>query len=150
LFDETEHTLSQRRHKSDALAANLLRRLIDGCTSGRLVGTFVGFAVLPGTIEQAALVYPALGQRVRVIERVDGGFRRPVLEIARINTCETAGEFLEAAVQRVGALASEIGGSSPALLQQLRVEGRAVLDAYASGYRRPLFKALALRALTNV
>lgn len=150
LFDETEHTLTQRRQSSQTLAANLLRRLIDGSTSGRLTSTFVGFAVLPGTIEQAALVYPALGQRIRVTERTDGGFRRPVLDIAQINTCRTPTEFLDAAVARVGSLIAEIGSPPPDLANQLRGEGRLIIETHASGYRRPLFKALAVTALSYV
>jgi hypothetical protein len=150
LFDETEHTLAHRQQARDALAANLMRRLIDGAANGRLTATFVGFAVLPGTIEQAAMVYPALGQRIRVIGRSEGGYRRPVLDITQINSCRTPLDFLESAVIRISGLATEIGDPPPDLPERLRAEGRTVVEAYASGYRRPLLKQLAMTAVSNV
>ena len=73
LFDETEHTMSVRAGRREIKAANLMRRLVDGSTNGRLTGILFGFALLPGTIEQAALVYPALGQRIAAMERSRGG-----------------------------------------------------------------------------
>ena len=150
LFDETEHMLSIGSRGKDVLAANLLRRLIDGSTAGLLAATFIGFAVLPGTVEQASLVYPALGQRLRVLERSAGGYRRPVLDIAGINSCRTSAEFLEGAVGRITSLAAEIGSPPTALADDLRAAGLQVIGNYVSGYRRPLFKQLALSALRSV
>ena len=150
LFDETEQMLAHKRQVATTLAGNLLRRLIDGSTAGRLTSTFMAFAVLPGTIEQASLVYPALGQRLRVLERARGGYRRPVLDIAQLNTCRTPSEFVDAAASRICGLASEVGSAPVDLLEKLRHEGRAVIESNASGYRRPLFKQLAATALSNV
>jgi hypothetical protein len=110
----------------------------------------VGFAVLPGTVEQAALVYPALGQRLRVIERTDGGYRRPVLEITHLNSCRIPTQFLEEAVDHILTLTAELGDVPAGLRARLLEDGRAVLESNASGYRRPLFKQLATTALAHV
>jgi hypothetical protein len=150
LFDETEHMLARSRAHKDVVAANLLRRLIDGSTSGHFTATFIGFAVLPGTVEQASLIYPALGQRLRVLERDGGafsGFRRPVLEIGQMGSCLTADAFLDGAVAKISSLAGQAGVRRPGLVEDLRTEGQAVIQGLASGYRRPLFKQLASCAL---
>jgi hypothetical protein len=147
LFDETERILGYQGRQKDIRAANMMRRLIDGTTGTRLQGVFVAFAVLPGTIEQAASHYPALGQRLRVIDRSDGGFRRPVLTIAALNECTTPEAFLAAAVTTISSLAAEAGQERPSLQAELQKEGLHVIEAHASGYRRPLFKALASAAL---
>jgi hypothetical protein len=110
----------------------------------------VGFAVLPGTVEQAALVYPALGQRLSVIERTDGGYRRPVLEITHLNSCRIPTQFLEEAVDHILTLTAELGDVPAGLRARLLEDGRAVLESNASGYRRPLFKQLAATALAHV
>jgi hypothetical protein len=150
LFDETEHTLSQRPGQREIRAANLMRRIVDGAISGRLHGMFFAFAVLPGTIEQASLVYPALGQRIGTLERSPGGFRRPVLQVSQLSASPGPEEFLEMAVQRICRLALEIGEPPDDLPDTLRRAGRSVLDSYASGYRRPLLKQLAVQAVTSV
>ena len=128
LFDETEQMLAAKSQQARTLAANLLRRLIDGSTAGRLRSTFVGFAVLPGTVEQAALVYPALGQRYRVIERTDGGYRRPVLEITHLNSCRIPTQFLEEAVDHILTLA--------------RLNSVTSLPACVPGYSRTVARCL--------
>lgn len=149
LLDETENVLSKAGRKA-ILAANILRRIVDGCTAGRLSHTFVGLAILPGTLEQAALHYPALGQRLQVQERVGGGFRRPVLEIARLNACDSPDDFLDEAIERIVELSSELGYASTQLQAEMRTAGERVLGAYASGYRRPLMKELSLLALRGI
>ncbi len=150
LFDETEHTLSDRPGRREIRAANLMRRVVDGVASGRLPGMFFGFAVLPGTIEQASLVYPALGQRISSFRLSFGGYRRPVLQVSRLSTCSNPTEFLDMAVARFSALATEIGVPPDDLPEKLRAAGRQVIESYASGYRRPLMKQLAMTVVTNV
>lgn len=150
LFDETEHTLRQRPGPREIRAANLMRRIIDGAVAGRLHGMFFAFAVLPGTIEQAALVYPALGQRIATLERSPGGYRRPVLQVSQLSVCPEPEEFLEMAIQRICRLAAEAGDPPADLPDMLRRAGRAVLESNASGFRRPLLKQLAVTAVGSV
>lgn len=150
LFDETEQMIGRPGSPRTVMAANLLRRIIDGSTTGRLKGTFVGMAVLPGTIQNASITYPALGQRLRATERSRGGYRRPVLDIAGVNECTSSKEFLDGAVDRVLALAVQAGCRRTDLRDRLMRDGLTVLEQHVSGYRRPLFKQLANTALEAI
>ena len=54
------------------------------------------------------------------------------------------------AVAKVCQLAAEVGYPPADLPDRLRIAGLDVVQSHASGYRRPLLKALALTAITHV
>ena len=156
LFDENERTLQSRRAtppKRLRVAANLMRRLIDACTSGSLAGTLAVFAVLPGFLEDCAIDYPALGQRI-AMPRDDlhsPAWRWPVLPVSSVNTVSTPEEFLAGAAETLCRIVESNGKPTRALKRQMLEEGQGVLEKQAgSGYRRPLMKALARIALDEM
>ncbi|KRE83741.1 hypothetical protein ASG89_11485 [Paenibacillus sp. Soil766] len=55
------------------ISANVIRRLIDGCTTGVLNGTLVFTVSRKGFLERCADVYPAVGQRLQIVKN---GLRR--------------------------------------------------------------------------
>jgi hypothetical protein len=149
LFDETERSfVSTRAVPSNKVlvAANLMRRLIDACTTGRLVGTVIVFAILPGFLENCAQVYPALGQRLEMARGADitPAWRWPVLPIDALAAIDGRDEFLRQAARRFVQLVQHCGGSTLGLEERLLSEGADVLSAQAgSGHRRVLMKRLA-------
>jgi hypothetical protein len=156
LFDENEQTLtSERRALSRRLqiAANVMRRLIDGCTTGGLVGTVAIFAVLPGFLENTARQYPAMGQRLEMTRADDhaAAWRWPVLLVDAISSLTTPEDFLAAVSAVFCRLVAESGGATDGLAEQLAAAGAAVLLGHAgAGYRRPLMKQLATLALARL
>ena len=156
LFDENERTLvSDRAALSRRLqvAANLMRRLIDGCTTGGLVGAVAVFAVLPGFLENCTRLYPALGQRLEMAREsgLAPAWRGPVLPVQAVNTTSEPEEFLAQAAGVVARLVGDCGGATDGLAETLRAEGAGVLLEHAgAGYRRPLMKRLAALALARL
>lgn len=91
LFDENERTLSSfggRISRRNQLAANLMRRLIDGCSSGALEGVLIVFSVLPDFISQIANRYEALAQRLQIVQGENKcvGWRLPLQKVDFVNT----------------------------------------------------------------
>lgn len=155
LFDENEQTFVVRRAQPTRrirVGANLMRRLIDSCTTGSLVATNAVFAVLPGFLNRCAEAYPALGQRLFVASGPDGGaWRTPVLNVAQASTVASPEEFLEQCVVRYEQLARQCGHEPNGLAEILRRRGTDVLESNAgSGYRRPLMKSLASTTLQHL
>ena len=152
LFDETERSFASSRAIPSTkvrVAANLMRRLIDACTTGRLVGTIIVFAILPGFLENCMQVYPALGQRLEMARgtEIAPAWRWPVLPIDALSTTSDRDEFLRHAACRITQLVHHCGGQTSGLEERLKTEGAEVLAAQAgSGYRRLLMKRLALVA----
>ena len=155
LFDENERTLDVRYANSRRvqLAANLMRRLIDACFTGGLIGIGAVFAVLPGFLETCSMVYPALGQRVQVVRggRYEPAWRWPVLSIEAVSTVETPEEFLSEAIKALLDIVQHCQGDVDGLGAQMQREGQRVLRANAgTGYRRALVKALAATAIERL
>jgi hypothetical protein len=156
LFDESERTLVATRAKPPVrirIAANLIRRLIDGCTTGWLQGTVVCFAVLPGFLTECARSYPALGQRLRMPrgERQIPAWRWPVLPVGAVSTAGGPDEFAQLAIDRLVQIVTESGATSEGLRAQMAEHAQTVLTENASaGYRRRLMKALASLALRRL
>jgi hypothetical protein len=103
LFDETDQTFNYQRHSTKAIiSANLMRRLIDGCSNGVVKGAVVVFAVLPNFLPSCAQLYPALGDRL-LSQGVKGkrpGWRFPVLRLDDVTTCNTPEMFLNKLVEK--------------------------------------------------
>lgn len=156
LFDETEHTFASPKgtpSKRVRVAANLFRRLIDGSASGSLSATLVGFAVLPGFIENCAEAYPALGQRLgRDAHAQEVGWRSPVLRVDTISQAHDPDAFVEAFVTRVHEAVGQLGASTGAAQQRELLEiGRTAASQQAgSGYRRHVVKHVATHALRYI
>ena len=162
LFDENERTLATDRaalSKRLQVAANVMRRFIDGCTTGGLVGTVAVFAVLPGFLENCTRLYPALGQRLEIGRGGDlagegvtaPAWRWPVLPIEAVGSTPAPEAFLDGVAGRLERLVVECGGAADGLGEVLRAEGSGVLAEHAgSGYRRPLMKRLAALTLARL
>ena len=148
LFDENEKTFVFSRPsapKRVRLGANLLRRLIDATASGTLVATAAVFAVLPGFVENCALAYPALGQRLQM-DRDSRlvGLRSPVIPLEALSTEADPDSFLNGLVNRVAVLLDHCGVHLNGQQQELQAAGKQVLALNASsGYRRALVKRIA-------
>jgi hypothetical protein len=149
LFDENEMTLVNNTNsvsKKNKIAANLMRRMIDGCSNGLMTGTIVVFAVLPVFLENCAMSYPALGQRLQISRE---GFRKPswrwpVLPVQAISTASEPEDFLKQVVERYSQIVKQLGGSIEGLKDRLLEKGQTVLDNnVGSGYKRELVKVLA-------
>jgi hypothetical protein len=146
LFDETEPTLSRgvRTTTRITASANLMRRLIDQSASGGLVATLTVFAVLPGFIESASSLYPALGQRLAMQTGSVVPWRMPTLPVEQASTAGSREAFVDAAVRRFVELGERLGAPPDGLAARLELEGRRTLEANAGGgYRRELMKGLA-------
>lgn len=151
-FDENEHTFSYRGYhvpKRVTLGANLMRRLIDACPTGRVRGLLAAFAVLPGFLQACSDAYPALGQRLAIDPSIDGvAWRYPVLHVADVAAQVTPETFLEGAAGRMRDLVDGTTPGSRALHERLLSGGRQILERHAGpDYRRPLMKHLASVAL---
>ena len=155
-FDETERTLVTYGYTASRkvqIAANLMRRMIDACPTGRVFGALVVFAVLPDFLERSAMAYPALGQRLRTRLTVDQTpWRSPVLRVDDVGIVSDPCAFLEQAAARFSAIPNGLGDAGRRSLQlELVRAGEAVLENHAgSGYRRPLMKQLAAVTLARM
>jgi len=156
LFDENERTLVPGRaafSKRLQTAANVMRRFIDGCTTGGIVGTVAVFAVLPGFLEQGTRLYPALGQRLEMWRDADTppAWRWPVLPIEAVGTTPAPEAFLAGIAARLVDLAAAAGAATDGLADALHAAGQAVLAEHAGeGYRRPLMRRLAALTLERI
>jgi hypothetical protein len=157
LFDENEKSFEFHRYgpapKRVQVAANLMRRLIDGCTTGGVVATVTVFAVLPGFLDQCALAYQALGQRVQAPPN-DGrppSWRWPVLCVDELAFAGQADRFADEAVTAFERAARHCGAAPTGLDEELR---RAAQDAVkrnaGAGFRRLLMKRLATLTLRAI
>ena len=155
LFDENESSLFSKRaivpRKLQA-AANIMRRLIDGCTTGELVGTVAVFAVLPGFLDTCAQQYPALGQRLEMPRKVsEPSWRWPIMPVTSVTSLPDAADFLEAMLGHFQQMLQDSGcdlARVERVVDQMSAEGETLLASQAgSGYRRPLMKHLATLAL---
>lgn len=155
-FDESETALTSRSYAASIRlqrAANLMRRLIDACPTGRMFGALVVFAVLPDFLSRSAYAYPALGQRLSTpFTAAALPWRSPVVRIDDVGTATNPDEFLDAAVERLVQITGTLGHDRGDELQELLMrEGQDVLGAHAgTGYRRPLMKRLATVALDRM
>lgn len=156
LFDENEKTLNTSKSnppKKNRIAANLMRRMIDGCTNGLMVGTVVVFAVLPGFLEICSTSYQALGQRLQIVRGGPnkGSWRWPVLPVNLINIAHDPEEFLEKMATTFVQIIDELNGNSEELFEHLVVEGKRVLESnVGTGYKRELMKVLSSVALERL
>ena len=156
LFDENEQTLQSRRSvptRREQSAANLIRRLIDACTTGRIEGAVVVFAVLPGFIERCSQAYQALGQRISRsgVDRENPSWRWPIVDLGAVNAFGNSEEFARAACAKLVRLVDHCGGNTTDLERVLRENAEAVLMENAGAeYRRPLMKRLAILALERI
>jgi len=156
LFDEDERTLVPGRgafSKRLQTAANVMRRFIDGCTTGGIVGTVAVFAVLPGFLEQGTRLYPALGQRLEMWRDADTppAWRWPVVPIEAVGTAPAPEAFLDGIAARLVELAATAGTPTDGLAAALHAAGEAVLAEHAgAGYRRPLLRRLAALTLERM
>jgi hypothetical protein len=135
-------------------AANLIRRLIDACVTGKLHGTVVIFSVLNGFLERAGTAYPALGQR---IEKPHGSsddlsWRWPAIPVETVNSAHDDPEqFLSLLIVRLVALAEHIAPGSSLETYVLQSIGSATIESDASsGVRRKLMKVLAAEVLKQI
>ncbi len=157
LFDENESSFFAPKAPTRKLrtAANIMRRLVDGCTTGNLAGTAAVFAVLPGFLGECSRQYPALGQRLEMPSLRHGiGWRWPVLPVTAVTSLGEPEDFLDAARDRLASLLSGCGCDSIAVMAATRrmgEMGETVLAEHAgTGYRRPLMKQLATVALETM
>lgn len=155
LFDENEKTFVFKRSvppRRVLLGANLLRRLIDASASGSLVATAAVFAVLPGFVENCALAYAALGQRLQVARDARSiGWRSPVIPLDAISTEPDPDAFLIALTDRVVSLLEHCGVEPNGKKRQFQAAGQEVLLRNAgSGYRRELVKRIATMTLKEL
>jgi hypothetical protein len=156
LFDETERSFVSNRAFPSAkvrLAANLMRRLIDACTTGRLVGSIIVFAILPGFLENCAQIYEALGQRLEMARGIETApsWRWPVLPVDALTATRGRVDFMQRVVTRLVQLVDHCGGNASGLEARLLAEGEGALAAHAgSGYRRVLMKRLATMAAEHI
>ena len=156
LFDENEKTLQytgRTPSRKYLIAANLMRRLIDGCANGLLVGTVAVFAVLPGFLENCNMIYPALGQRIQLFR---GPFKKPawrsaVLPVHYVNTVREPEEFLNNAAERMVSLVRQYGGNASGLNNEMITYGRRLIELnVGTGYKRELMKALSVLAIKRI
>jgi len=156
LFDENEKTLVSRRQipaKKIQIAANLMRRLIDSCTTDGLVGTVTVFAILPGFLEDCTRSYPALGQRLQMVrnEKQKPAWRWPVLPVTAVNTVQKPEYFLSQVIDNFERIILHCGGNVDGFRQNTQFQGNSILRKNAgSGYRRELLKMLATFALEQI
>lgn len=157
LFDENESSFFAPKSPTRKLrtAANIMRRLVDGCTTGNLAGTAAVFAVLPNFLNECARQYPALGQRLEMPALRQGiAWRWPVLPVTAVTSLAEPEDFLDAAVARLAALLAGCGCDPVAVVAattRMDAAGMTVLAEHAgSGYRRPLMKRLATIVLDTM
>lgn len=153
LIDETETALGNTYAAKNQMAANLMRRLVDGCSTGTIVGTAVTFTVLPGFIANCARTYQALGERL-LPPRLSGtrlGWRWPVLSIEDISSVNSRQDFLEECAMRFEQLINLGGGTIGGSKDDLRRAGREVIDHNAGiSFRRDLIKRFASISLKRM
>jgi len=153
-FDENEQMLRESRYPSrrTAIAANLIRRMIDACSNGDLQSVLVVFAVLPGFLSSCASVYPALGQRLyQDLNQDTFGWRWPVLSVEQTTDGLDPERFAQQAIRQMMALLRDVGIRGNDDGASYRTAAHDVLQRNAGlGYRRDLMKTLATIALEEL
>lgn len=151
LFDENENTFYTHRRepsKKDKIAANLLRRMIDSCFNGNLIGTLIVFAVLPGFLENCSLNYPALGERLQISNYDKASWRWQLISVELLNSIRNHEEFLEKAILVFEKNIKILKGNVTGIKDKMWRQGMMVIERNAgSGYKRELMKVLAGIAL---
>jgi len=157
LFDENERILSsfgERVSRRNQLAANLMRRLIDGCSSGSLEGVLIVFSVLPDFISQVANKYEALAQRLQIVqgENKCTGWRLPLQKVDFVNTLsEDHQRFMDRMVEAYLRLAENFGISNNDFKKEVIETCNMVLRRnISSGYKRELAKTIATMMLERM
>lgn len=156
LFDENEKTLVNSRRiisKKNKIAANSIRRLIDGCSNGLLIGTVVVFAVLPGFLENCAMNYQALGQRLQIVRGGNQNYawRCPIIPVHAINSAHEPEDFLLKAAGRYLQIVKVLGGNVDGLKGKLLEKGQSIINNnVGTGYKRELVKVLATISLERL
>lgn len=158
LFDEAERSFQRATNRYAVsqrvrVAANLMRRLIDACTTDTLPGTFVAFTVLPDFLSNCALAYPALGQRLQVrrFSEFAPGWRSPVIPLSAVNEATTPDDFGANVIVRFEQIVRTHGSNPGAFSAEAKSSVQDVLQEHASdGYRRPLMKRLADLTLSHL
>ena len=155
IFDENEATFDFTGRKGAWVqtSANKLRRLIDACFTGGLVGTIVVFAVLPGFLERCNTAYPALGERLRMDRSgtFSSSWRWPVLSVDDVGNTATPEDFLKEETKIMIDLVEGLSGDSNGLEDQMIDQGSKVLQNNAgSGYKREIMKSLAASAIARL
>lgn len=139
--------------KKVQIAANLIRRLIDACTTGGLVGTVTVFAILPSFLENCTRSYLALGQRLQMVrdEVQRPAWRWPVLPVTAVNIIREPEDFLSQAINNFERIILHSGGNIDGFRRNALSQGNSILQKNAgSGYRRELLKMLAILALNRI
>ena len=156
LFDENEKTLTNNSNvpsKKNKIAANLMRRMIDGCSNDLMIGTAVVFAVLPGFLENCNMSYQALGQRINIVRNSlhRPAWRWPLIPIEFINLAKTPEDFLVHAIKVYIDIVKKTGGNVSNLESEMTLKGQKVLEVNAgAGYKRELMKVLSNIALERL
>ncbi|MEQ8187743.1 MAG: BREX system ATP-binding domain-containing protein [Candidatus Eremiobacterota bacterium] len=156
LFDENEKTLSVDKRgpsRKNNIAANLMRRMIDGCVNGLMAGTVSVFAVLPGFLENCSMSYQALGQRLQIFrdETYRPSWRWPVLPVDFLNEITEEEDFLEHSINKYISIVEKLGGKNNGICSLMKESGQSVLlDNAGSGYKRILMKTLSNIALQSL
>lgn len=165
LFDETDESwirysgsVPPRRIR---VASNLIRRFIDSCALGRVMGLLAVFAVLPSFIGDCKQCYPALGERLGFerTEDKEAAWRWPVLPISAVNslysTCENDAiareKFLRKTIENFVSIVDYCKGDSSGIEEELLKIGIEQLEAHAGkDYKRAVIKAFAFCSLERI
>lgn len=164
LFDETDRNwLSSRKPTPRAvrIAANLIRRFIDSCSTGEIHGTLAVFAVLPNFIRDCMDCYPALGQRLEFQRENDGriAWRWPILPVNGANSLfmniddpfEQRRIFLDNAKVRFRDLVEICGGTTDGIEEEFEERGLSELKKWAGEeYKRAIIKILASLSIARI
>lgn len=164
LYDETERSWISNRiptPKKVQIAANMIRRFIDSCSSGDVKGTIAIFAVLPNFIQDCIDCYPALGQRINIHSDFDGiyAWRWPVLPVHAVNSLTSINEdyttqkenFYQAAQKKFTELVEYCGGNTNRIEQDFDDYAHDELNKWANEeYRRMLIKTMSEIALIRI
>lgn len=164
IFDETERQwISQRRPipRKVQIAANLIRRFIDACSTGEIKGTIAIFAVLPNFIQNCADCYPALGQRLELHrDYLDAiSWRWPLLITNEANEILNKVEdplvqrqiFLKEASEKFYHIVEYCGGDLTNLKPELEQRAKQEMEQWAGEeYKRAIIKVLAESSLMRI
>jgi hypothetical protein len=157
LFDESEQVYrTAQSYPSRAVirSANIMRRFIDACANGSLVGTVAVFAVLPQFVDRCSEAYDALGQRLRppALTGLRPSWRWPVVGVEHISRTSDEDQFLKEAVVLLVKWMERLTGKIPGEVKQLlQKEGEDVLANHVGlSFRRPLMKRLAATVMDYI
>jgi len=164
IFDETDRSwTSQRRPvpRNVQIAANIIRRFIDSCSTGEIKGMIAIFAVLPNFIQNCMDCYPALGQRLESHrDSIDAiSWRWPLLTTNEVNEILNKVEdplmqrqiFLEQASEKFYRITDYCGGDLTNLRSDLEQRAKQEMEQRAGEeYKRAIIKVLAEMSLMRI